>query len=127
MSMADIDKIRKAAEQDGVWSKWFEEMAKKAIIKRASKQWPLGNGSDRFNTAVQVVNDIEGGENIERDVTPRPDSIEQQKQTITNEGLGSALSKIIDGSLTRERLIQNRALTDDQLQWLDDSLPEDLK
>lgn len=81
MSMADIDKIRKAAKQDGVWSKWFEEMAKKAIIKRASKQWPLGNGSERFNTAVQVVNDIEGSENIERDVTPEKQRIEQTINT----------------------------------------------
>ena len=76
MSMEDIEKIRKAAKQDGVWSKWFEEMAKKAIIKRASKQWPLGKGEERFSQAVSVVNDVEGGEPIrERDVTPHVETI----------------------------------------------------
>lgn len=71
MNKADIDKCMAAAKTKNVWQSWYEEMAKKAIIKRASKQWPMGDGGERFNQAVAVVNDAEGSEPIERDITPQ--------------------------------------------------------
>lgn len=123
MGVDDINKIRAAAKQDGVWAKWFEEMAKKAIIKRASKHWPLGNGADRFNTAVSVVNDIEGSEAIERDVTPKPAAIEPPaKPAISEDGLLAAATKILSGELTLDRLVAARELTGDQLQYIEEIL-----
>jgi len=73
MSAAEIAKIRGAAKQDGVWSKWPDEMAKKAILKRASKQWPKTDRDDRLDRAIAVVNEYEGSEDIrtERDITPK--------------------------------------------------------
>lgn len=62
MSAAEIAKIRAAAKQDGVWTKWPEEMAKKAIIKRASKQWPKTDKTDRLDRAIAVVNEHEGND-----------------------------------------------------------------
>ena len=101
MGIDDINKIRAAAKQDGVWAKWFEEMAKKAIIKRASKQWPMGNGADRFNTAVAVVNDIEGNESIERDVTPKQKAIEQP---ITNDQVRTLVNLCVEKGVSVEDL-----------------------
>lgn len=69
MSAAEIAKIRAAAKQDGVWAKWPEEMAKKAILKRASKQWPKTDRTDRLDRAIAVVNEYEGSD--ERDITPQ--------------------------------------------------------
>ena len=102
MSIEEINKIRAAAKQDGVWSKWFEEMAKKAIIKRSSKQWPLGNGADRFNTAVQVVNDVEGSESMgEGDVTPKQKEL---PQLITEAQVGELVKLCSDSGVSVESL-----------------------
>jgi recombination protein RecT len=75
MSAEEIGKIRKAAKQDYVWSAWPDEMAKKAIIKRASKQWPKTDRDDRLDRAIAVVNEYEGSEELprkEKDITPPP-------------------------------------------------------
>lgn len=74
MSAAEIAKIRGSAKQDGVWSKWPDEMSKKAILKRASKQWPKTDRDDRLDRAIAVVNEYEGSEELprqERDITPK--------------------------------------------------------
>lgn len=56
------------------WVKWFEEMAKKAALRRASKRWEemIGQGEkwERFLKAVHLDNEQEGV------IRPRPDDIE---------------------------------------------------
>ena len=37
MSKSEIEKIRRKAQSDNVWSEWWEEMAKKACLKRLFK------------------------------------------------------------------------------------------
>lgn len=66
MSAADIAKIKAAAKTKNVWDQWEDEMAKKAIIKRASKQWPKTDRENRLDQAVAVLNEYEGGETIEQ-------------------------------------------------------------
>lgn len=73
MGADEIAKIRGAAKQDYVWKTWPDEMTKKAIIKRASKQWPKTDRDDRLDRAIAVVNEYEGSEDLqtqEKDVTP---------------------------------------------------------
>jgi recombination protein RecT len=62
MPKAEIDQIRKCAKFDTVWNTWYDEMAKKAIIKRASKQWPRTDKSGVLNAAVSVMNETEGSD-----------------------------------------------------------------
>lgn len=57
---AEIELIRKCAKFDAIWSQWYDEMAKKAIIKRASKQWPRTDKSGALHKAVEVINETEG-------------------------------------------------------------------
>lgn len=71
MDLAEINKIKDCAKTKGVWDKWLDEMAKKAIIKRASKQWPRKDQSNRLETAVAILNEAEGSEQLERDITPK--------------------------------------------------------
>jgi recombination protein RecT len=47
-------------QKKGPWKDWFGEMAKKSIIKRASKTWPRSDKNDRLAQAVQVINEHEG-------------------------------------------------------------------
>lgn len=61
MSSEEIAKIKSCAKTQMVWNSWPDEMAKKAVIKRASKQWPKTNQSSQLHKAIEVINDSEGG------------------------------------------------------------------
>lgn len=55
-----INKIRSMSKaKSGPWFDWFDEMAKKAAIKRASKLWPR---TERLATAEQILNEHQGNE-----------------------------------------------------------------
>lgn len=60
MAMDEVLKIKSAAKTQLVWDKWFEEMAKKAVIKRASKQWPKTDQFERMSEGVSLLNEYEG-------------------------------------------------------------------
>jgi recombination protein RecT len=60
MGLEDINKIKAAAKTKNVWDNWEDEMIKKAVIKRASKQWPKTDRDDRLDKAVAVMNEYEG-------------------------------------------------------------------
>lgn len=79
MDMENINKVKNAAKSKNVWNAWPDEMIKKAMIKRASKQWPKTDRDDRLERAVAIVNEYEGSEEIrqEKDVTPQPATITQ--------------------------------------------------
>lgn len=60
MSWEEVLKIKAKAKTSKAWEEWVEEMAKKAVIKRAHKQWPTTSQDNRLATGVQVLNDGEG-------------------------------------------------------------------
>ena len=60
MPWDEVLKIKSKAKTQTVWDTWTEEMAKKAIIKRASKQWPKTDQYNRLQNAVAVSNETEG-------------------------------------------------------------------
>ena len=69
MSIADINKIKDSSRaKKGPWSTHFNEMARKTVVKRASKYWPT---IDRLNNAIEHIN-VDGGEGlaVEKDITP---------------------------------------------------------
>lgn len=64
MDWNEVMKIKACAKTQAVWDKWEEEMAKKAIIKRAQKQWPKTQRSQVLHEAVRVMNESEGSEDM---------------------------------------------------------------
>lgn len=60
MSWDEVLKIKSAAKTQMVWDKWPLEMAKKAVIKRAYKQWPKTEKSTQLVEAVNLLNQQEG-------------------------------------------------------------------
>lgn len=61
MSLAEIHKIQNTSKaQSGPWRTWWEEMAKKSVIKRASKTWPQTENESRLARAIEVLNEHEG-------------------------------------------------------------------
>ncbi len=64
MAWEEVQKIKGCAKTELVWQQWPDEMAKKAIIKRAAKQWPKTEKSGFLHKAVEVINEHEGSEPI---------------------------------------------------------------
>lgn len=62
ISRMELDHIKSCAKTPEVWENWFDEMAKKAIIKRAAKQWPKNKETEQLNEAIQVINNYEGND-----------------------------------------------------------------
>ena len=67
MPVDEINKIRDRSKAftsekgpKGPWVDWYEEMAKKTILKRAYKQWPQTANRRRLDAAVEVLHDTEG-------------------------------------------------------------------
>ena len=66
MPLDELEKIRGkslayAKKKSGPWAEWFDQMAKKAVIKRASKTWPYTDRADRLQYAIDLANTSEGG------------------------------------------------------------------
>jgi recombination protein RecT len=59
---SEVMKAKAAAKTKTVWDQWEDEMAKKFMIKRASKQWPKTDQTERLNKAVAVINEYEGSD-----------------------------------------------------------------
>lgn len=66
MSVDEINKIRDTSKAfksgKGPWVNWYDEMAKKTILKRAFKQWPQTPNCkrERLEKAVSVSHESEG-------------------------------------------------------------------
>ena len=64
MSIADINKIKDTSKAKfGPWVSFFDEMARKTIVKRASKYWPK---IERLDNAINYLN-TEGGEGLQEE------------------------------------------------------------
>lgn len=60
LDMEEIEKIKsKSKAKTGPWKEWFEEMVKKAAIKRAYKGWPR---TEQLSMAEAILNEHEGNE-----------------------------------------------------------------
>lgn len=94
MPYAELEKIRGKSSAfmrkdkqgkpnpSGPWFEWFEQMAKKAVIKRASKTWPYTD--ERLAQAIEVANESEGGYDLasepEKNPVPRMEIADERKQ-----------------------------------------------
>lgn len=72
MDWDEVTKIKQCAKTTMVWDKWPDEMAKKAMVKRAAKQWPKNANSSGLNKTIEVINDLEGSDHIDPVEAVRP-------------------------------------------------------
>lgn len=68
MSKSDIEKIRSKAQSDNVWSEWWEEMAKKACLKRLFKTM---RNTPQMAEAIRADNQLYDMDNNRRAPTKR--------------------------------------------------------
>jgi recombinational DNA repair protein RecT len=68
---------------------WWSEMARKTVVKRASKYWPK---ADRVSTAANVINEHEGltDDFNEKDVTPTQETVSSEQVSALIEAANTA-------------------------------------
>ena len=100
MSVADVEKVRAAsrAGKFGPWVDWWDEMAKKTVIRRMAKRLP---SSADLDSVLQADNEASGFTQIERrepvNITPVPE--EQVAPLSRLKGsIASRASEVIDSS-----------------------------
>jgi recombination protein RecT len=83
MSLAEIKAVEASSKaKNGPWKNWWDEMARKTIVKRASKYWPR---VDRLDAAINHLN-TDGGEGI-------AESQEPEQIVNVDEAIMSAVAK----------------------------------
>lgn len=86
MSLDEIKAVEATSKsRNGPWKTWWDEMARKTIVKRASKYWPrrerLDQAIDYVNTEAGEGNDFDVPTNKTKDITP---ASEDQLKAITD-------------------------------------------
>jgi recombination protein RecT len=120
MSLAEIKQVETSSKaKNGPWKNWWDEMARKTIVKRASKYWPR---VDRLDMAVHHLN-TDGGEGF-------ADEPEQQAEIIINpvEAIKAAIANkgrteeqffawFSSARKLPEPIHSFDVMTDEELQW----------
>ena len=120
MSLAEIKQVEESSKaKNGPWQKWWDEMARKTIVKRASKYWPR---CERLDNAIDHLN-TDGGEGL-------ADPVEQQQETIINpvEAIKQAIARkgrteeqffawFSSARKLPEPIHSFDVMTDEELQW----------
>ena len=116
MSVADVDKVRQAsrAKDAGPWVQWWDEMAKKTVIRRMAKRLPSSADVDQV---LQSDNEASGFVQIERreavNITPVPEA-QQAPLSRLKASMGQATTDAIDadtGEITQAE-VANGSTTD---------------
>lgn len=120
MSLADIKQVETSSKaKNGPWKNWWDEMARKTIVKRASKYWPR---VERLDMAVNHLN-TDGGEGF-------ADEPDQQAEIIINpvEAIKAAIASkgrteeqffawFSSARKLPEPIHSFDVMTDEELQW----------
>ncbi len=128
MDLAEINSIRDRSESfkrggKGPWATDYSEMAKKTVIKRAYKLWPVSSSSERLEKAISVLNEHEGID-FDQEEKDRQQEIETAKEAQVKEAQKKTESKIdtIDQIKSFSEKINDGAELHEKMKFLTDVL-----
>lgn len=120
MSLAEIKQVEASSKaKNGPWQKWWDEMARKTIVKRASKYWPR---VERLDMAVHHLN-TDGGEGLIDDSPQQQELIinpvEAIKAAIASKGRTEEQFFVWFSSARKlpEPIQSFDVMTEEELQW----------
>ena len=79
MDMKQIEDCRKVAKSQNVWSQWYDQMAKKTILKRMAKLLPK---SDALNTVLKMDDETNYREPVNVTPSEPKDSLSRLRESI---------------------------------------------
>ena len=94
MDMKQIEDCRKVAKSQNVWNAWYDQMAKKTILKRMAKLLPK---SDALNTVLKMDDETNYKEPV--NVTPSEQPLSRLKQSI---GLDESDASVMANNLIEQ-------------------------
>jgi len=105
MSADECNEImnRSAAVKSGKHNPWltdWNEMAKKTVVKRASKMWPKSERTERLDNAINILNEHEGID-FEREHTPKEPVV-----VITEEQEVNLIAALEDKGVKLEKVLK---------------------
>jgi len=108
MQRSEVDKIRKRsrAGNSGPWVTDYDEMAKKTVIKRMSKRWPL---------AAEVRAAINGDDDVAMDIESRVEKAVEKPRFLGKTARQSLPEPTENGTRAPEREIQPVQSEEDQV------------
>lgn len=120
MSLAEIKQVEASSKaKNGPWQKWWDEMARKTIVKRASKYWPR---VERLDMAVHHLN-TDSGEGLVDETEHKPELIinpvDAIKAAIAKKGRTEAqfFEWFSKARKLQEPIQCFDVMSDDELQW----------
>jgi recombination protein RecT len=121
MSLQEIKQVELSSKaKNGPWQKWWDEMARKTIVKRASKYWPR---CERLDHAIDHLN-TDGGEGLTETKAQQVEVIVNPVETIKKSlaAKGRTEAEFFAWFSQARRLpepIQSfDVMTDDELRWV---------
>lgn len=93
MSLAEIKQVEATSKaKNGPWKNFWSEMARKTVVKRASKYWPKAS---RLDNAIHVLNEEEGVW-IEPTMPHTPEEQVQSDENAKEQALIEKLNSLCD-------------------------------
>ena len=123
MDNAELEKIRDksmayAKKKAGPWVEWFTQMAKKSVIKRASKTWPYTQANERLMEAIEMANEAEGGYDLKNTITPTSGVWSEcsEEEQVFLQGIANHVIELLDtgADLDAQQHIDNQKLNADE-------------
>jgi len=108
MSVADVEKVRNSsrAAQSGPWVQWWDEMAKKTVIRRIAKRLP---SSADVDSLFEADNEASGFVQVQRqepiNITPAPD---QQNAPLSRLKASMGIDNTAEVDLNTGEVIQGK-------------------
>jgi recombination protein RecT len=108
MSVADVEKVRNSsrAAQSGPWVQWWDEMAKKTVIRRIAKRLP---SSADVDSLFESDNEASGFVQVQRqepiNITPAPD---QQNAPLSRLKASMGIDNTAEVDLNTGEVIQGK-------------------